>query len=230
MLGLASVPAEETDQVVAIYADGASLEQMERYAQDERIEGLTTNPSLMRRAGITNYRDFARTVLDMIGQKPVSFEVLADDFYTMERQAREIAEWGPNVWVKIPITNSRGESSAPLIRQIADLQLNITAVMTIKQWESIRPHALGHHIVSVFCGRIMDTLQDPMEIIGASSRLLWASAREIYNVKQAADFGYDIITLTPELIAKLDLRDKDLTAYSLETVRQFHSDGKGIAF
>ncbi len=216
--------------MVAIYADGASLDQMERFAKDERIAGFTTNPSLMKKAGITNYQNFAKAVLSLIDGKPVSFEVLADDFYSMERQARELADWGPNVWVKIPITNSRGESSVDLIKRIADLQLNITAVMTIKQWESLRHHVLAHHIVSVFVGRITDTLQDPPTILGAHCRLLWASARELYNLKQAADYGYDIITLTPDLISKLDLRGKDLTAYSLETVRQFHSDGKGIAF
>lgn len=216
--------------MVAIYADGASLEQMERFAKDKRISGFTTNPSLMRKAGITDYSTFAREVQSLIGGKPVSFEVLADDFYAMERQAREIAEWGPNVWVKVPITNSRGEPSVDLVKRIADLQLNITAVMTLKQWEPMRQHVLPHHILSVFCGRIMDTQREPPAIIGANCRLLWASAREIYNVVQANDYGYDIITLTPELIAKLDLRDKDLTAYSLETVRQFHADGKGISF
>lgn len=227
---VASIASEKADEMVAIYADGASLDQMERFSKDDRIAGFTTNPSLMRKAGITNYKQFAKAVLALIGDKPVSFEVLADESYAMELQARELSDWGPNVWVKVPITNSRGESSIDLIRRIADLQINITAVMTIKQWESLRSHVLPHHIVSIFCGRIMDTLKEPPAIIGANCRLLWASAREIYNVMQATDYGYDIITLTPELISKLDLRDKDLTAYSLETVRMFHADGKGIAF
>ncbi len=213
---------------MVIYADGAGLDLMKTYAAEPRIAGFTTNPSLMRKAGIRNYREFAKQVLDIVDGKPVSFEVLADDFYGMERQAREISDWGPNVWVKVPITNSRGEASVDLIRQIADLQLNITAVMTLKQWEPLRAHVLPHHILSVFCGRIMDTQHEPPAIIGAHCRLLWASAREIYNLVQAKDYGYDIITLTPDLIAKLDLRDKDLTKYSLETVKMFHEDGKGI--
>lgn len=217
--------------MVAIYADGAGLAQMKAYAVDPMIQGFTTNPSLMRKAGITNYRDFADTVLGLIGKKPVSFEVLADDWLTMELQAREIAEWGENVWVKVPITNTRGESSVELIKALGDLNLNITAVMTDKQYLGVQPHLRPNHIVSVFAGRIMDTgVEPPRYERSGSFRVLWASAREVYSVVLAEICGYDIITLTPELISKLDLFGKDLTSYSLDTVRQFHSDGKGIEF
>ncbi len=217
--------------MTAIYADGASLAQLRIYAEDPRIEGFTTNPSLMKSAAITDYRTFADAVLGLIGDKPVSFEVLADDFPTMERQAREIASWGENVYVKLPITNTRGESIVPLLDALGDLNLNITAVMTERQLIDLGDWVRPNHIVSVFAGRIMDTGKLPPTFRpGGSCRVLWASAREVYHVHMAEDYGYDIITLTPELIAKLDLRGKDLTAYSLETVKQFHSDGKGIEF
>jgi len=216
---------------VEIYADCATLEQITQYAADPRISGLTTNPSLMKKAGITDYRSFAKTVLGIVGDKPVSFEVLADDFRTMEAQAREIASWGPNVYVKLPVTNTRGESIVPVLDVLADLNLNITALMTAEQLNELGPWLAPPHIVSVFAGRIMDTGKLPPEILPERpSRTLWASAREVYHVHMAEELGYDIITLTPDLIAKLDLRGKDLTEYSLDTVRQFHADGKGIAF
>lgn len=217
--------------MVALYADCANLEQMERYASHPLITGLTTNPTIMRKAGITNYRSFAKTVMGIVGVKPVSFEVLADDHLTMERQAREIASWGANATVKIPITNTLGESSAPLIERIAGLYLNVTAVMTVEQIQGVLPHLRPHHILSVFVGRIMDTGAAPPRVLGDYSfRVLWASAREVYHVKMAEEYGYDIITLTPDLIEKLPLFGKDLTQYSLDTVRQFHADGQGIAF
>lgn len=216
--------------MVELYADGAGLAQMRAYAADKRIAGFTTNPSLMRKAGITQYRSFAEAVLKAVGEKPVSFEVLADDWATMEAQAREIASWGENVYVKIPITNTKGESSAELIRSLGSMNLNITAVMTVAQYEAVKPHLLWHHILSVFAGRIMDTGEDVPIIHNAPCRVLWASTRQVYSIRDADVMGYDIITLTPDLIAKLDLSGKDLTAYSLETVRQFHEDGKGIEF
>lgn len=217
--------------MVSIYADCATLADIERHAEDERIAGLTTNPSLMRKAGITDYRAFAKRVMQLVRGKPVSFEVLADDHDAMERQAREIASWGANATVKIPITNTRGESSAPLIERLADLYLNVTAVFTEAQIEGVVSVMRPHHLLSVFAGRIMDTGRNP-PVVGCeySFRTLWASAREVYHVVMAENYGYDIITLTPDLIAKLPLRGKDLTAYSLETVRMFHDDGKGIAF
>lgn len=214
--------------MVAIYADGAGVDQMRAYAADPRIQGFTTNPSLMRAAGITNYRDFAKAVLDVVRGKPVSFEVLADDFYGMEKQAREIASWGPNVYVKLPITNTRGESITPLIGALGELNLNITAVMTEDQLLGISHRLLPHHIVSIFAGRIMDTGVEPPRFTGSGYKLLWASAREVYSVQQAAEYGYDIITLTPALLAKLDLHRKNLAQYSLETVQQFQKDAEGI--
>lgn len=217
--------------MVAIYADGASLAQMELWSLDERIKGFTTNPSLMRKAGITDYRAYAQAVLARVKEKPVSFEVLADDFPTIEKQAREIASWAPNVYVKLPVTNTNGESILPLVKELGNLNLNVTAVMTPQQLDAVCPWLQPHHILSVFCGRIMDTGRLPMAFKpGDSFKALWASAREMFNIVQAERFGYDIITLTPELIAKLDLRGKDLMAYSLETVRQFCADGKGISF
>lgn len=216
--------------MVALYADGASLAQMELYSLDERIKGFTTNPSLMRKQGIQDYRSYARSVLARVKEKPVSFEVLADDFPTMEKQAREIASWASNVYVKIPITNTRGESSVPLIRELGDLNLNVTAVMTAQQLNEVCPWLQPHHILSVFCGRIMDTGRLPMGFKpGDSFKALWASAREMFNIVQAERFGYDIITLTPDLLAKIDMRGKPLTQYSLETVQQFYRDGQGIA-
>lgn len=216
--------------MVAVYLDAADLKDLERYAKDERIKGITTNPSLMKKAGIRDYREFARTVLNAAGDKPVSFEVLADDFRTMGIQAREIASWGPNVYVKLPITNTRGESIASTVEALGDLNLNITAVMTVQQVGAIYKHLRSHHIVSVFAGRIMDTGKLPDIPLIRPAKLLWASAREVFHVRLAEGQGYDIITLTPDLIAKLDLRGRDLTEYSLATVRQFHEDGKGIDF
>ena len=215
--------------MVKIYCDGAGFGRLEEYAEDPRIEGFTTNPSLMRKAGINDYRAFARTVLLMVKGKPVSFEVVADEWAEMERQACEIQSWGPNVWVKIPITNTRGESSKALIEKLADLNLNITAVMTLGQVDEVWPILRSNHILSVFNGRITDTGVPPMafKMRGAAQRL-WASARSVYDYYQAEAHGFDIITLTPDLIAKLALGGKSLAEYSLETVRMFHEDGKGL--
>jgi transaldolase len=226
---------------MVIYADGAGIKQMHVYAKDERISGFTTNPSLMKQQGISNYRTFAAWVIDTIGNKPVSFEVLGDDFDEMERQALQIAEWGSKVYVKIPITNSRGESTAAVIRRLSreGVNVNVTAVMTAFQAGiAVANMTMPGGIISVFAGRIADAGVDPEPVIMACAviakarrqRVLWASTREVFNVVQAERSGADIITLSPELISKLDQRGRDLTAYSLETVRQFHSDGKGIAF
>lgn len=217
---------------MVIYCDGADLATMAKYAADPLIEGFTTNPSLMRKAGITRYRDFAKTVLSIVGDKPVSFEVLSDDWDEMERQAEEIASWGENVWAKVPITNTKGESSIHLIDKLQDLNLNITAVFTTDQLDALQTVDRAHHIISVFCGRIMDTGAAPPALWGRGfkAKLLWASTREVDSVRIAESLGYDIITLTQDLIAKLPLRGRDLVEYSLETVRQFHEDGKEIIF
>jgi transaldolase len=225
---------------MVIYADGAGLAQMRVYAKDPQIAGFTTNPSLMRQAGISDYRHFADAVLGLVGHKPVSFEVLADDMDAMEAQALEIAGWGENVIVKVPIVNSKGEGTGRVIRHLTSngVRVNVTAVMTVLQAALVLQDILEpSSIISIFAGRIADTGVDPEPIVTACAglakgraRILWASAREAFNVVQAERCGAEIITLMPELIAKLNLRGKDLNTYSLETARQFHSDGMGITF
>ena len=220
--------------MVRLFVDTSDVVQLHRWARDMRIGGVTTNPSLMRKAGIKSYRNFASIVLGMASGKPVSFEVLSDEFDEMERQARELASWSENVYVKIPISNTRGESSIPLIKKLRDLHLNITAVMTIVQLEALRGLLDQSHILSVFAGRIADTGRDPSYMMRFARRghaqLLWASTREVLNVSQAEECGCDIITLTPDLLSKLDLHGKNLSEYSLDTVKMFHEDGKGIEF
>ena len=220
-----------------IYADGADLKSMEALTRDERIAGWTTNPSLMKKAGIYDYPSFAFAVLKIAAGKPVSFEVFADDFKTMEKQALEIASWGQNVYVKIPVTNTAGNPAYELIWRLSkSIKVNVTAVMTPDQARLAIDSLRGGGIVSVFAGRIADTGRDPARImrsakakIGKSgTQLLWASAREVYNVRQAEECGCDIITLSPELIGKLAGFDRDLAEYSLETVRQFHRDAAGF--
>jgi len=226
--------------MVAVYCDGADLGSMAAYVSDPRINGFTTNPSLMKRAKIEDYRSYAKAVLGTVAKKPVSFEVLADTPEEMAQQAMEIASWGSNVYVKVPITDTKGALLTALIKKLSDegLKLNVTAVMT---YEQIMAATLalkhGDHILSIFAGRIADTGRDPSSFIryakGFSypgTKILWASAREIYNVIQAELAGADIITLTPELLGKLAMRGKDLHDYSLETVQQFYADGRGIAF
>lgn len=218
--------------MVKLFIDTSDVIQLQKWLRDARIVGATTNPALMKKSGIKSYRNFALLVLGIANGKSVSFEVLADEFDEMEAQARELASWGENVYVKIPITNTRGDSSIPLIEKLRDLRLNITAVMTVLQIEELRGLLGQHHILSVFAGRIADTGRDPAYMMRFARRgiaqVLWASAREILNVSHAEECGCDIITLTPELIAKLDLHGKSLAEYSLETVRMFHEDGKGI--
>jgi transaldolase len=217
---------------VKIYLDTADIALLQKYALDNRVAGITTNPALMKKVGVTSYHNFGRIVLGLANGKPVSFEVIADDFDEMERQARTLASWSDNVFVKIPITNTKGESTIPLIKKLEDLHLNITAVMTLMQIEALQPVLGPRHIMSVFAGRIADTGRDPMHIMRkarlSNAKLLWASAREVLNVYQAEECGCDIITLTPELIGKLELHGKSLSDYSLETVKMFHNDGKGL--
>jgi len=218
--------------VVKIYLDSGSLEDIRRYGS--KVEGFTTNPSLMKAAGITNYLSFAEKALYAAADKPISMEVISDDFHAMEKQARALASLGNSVIVKIPVTNTKGESCIPLIKDLRDVRLNITAVMTREQIDALGEVDSQLNIVSIFAGRIADTGRDPewtmlhaKGVIKKSLRL-WASAREILNVSQAEECGCDIITLGPSLINKLDLHGKPLAEYSLETVRQFHEDGKGI--
>lgn len=225
--------------MVAIYCDTADLAAMSKYAPDLNVSGVTvsgftTNPSWLKKSGITNYRKFADAALKIASGKPVSFEVFADDFGEMERQAREIAGWG-KVHVKIPITNCSGESSHPVIISLkrSRIDLNVTAVFTLEQVARVRIYLTDNDILSVFAGRIADTGRDPEQTMifarsVVSAKLLWASAREPFNVAQADRCGCDIITLTPDLIDKLAMFGRDLSEYSLETVRQFKRDSEGL--
>ena len=207
------------------------------------IQGFTTNPTLMRKAGITDYENFAHQVLAAIPDRPISFEVFSDDFEEMERQAMKIASWGDNVYVKIPVTNTLGESSAPLIGHLAQqgVKLNVTAVMTLHQVREISKVMRGcpAGYISVFAGRIADTGRDPVPVMRdavevlAGCRdleLIWASPRELLNILQAESVGCHILTATGELLNKLPLIGKDLDEYSLETVKMFRSDALQAGF
>ncbi|MDB6157391.1 MAG: transaldolase [Gammaproteobacteria bacterium] len=228
---------------VRIFADGADRAGMLELHARPYIKGLTTNPTLMRKAGVANYRAFARDVLAAIRDKPVSFEVLADDFESMERQAREIASWADNVYVKIPVTNTQRESSRALIKRLADYQvkLNVTAITTLEQIRDILPalNPATPSFVSVFAGRIADTGMDPLPVMARAARLLsenpaaelmWASSRELLNIFQADSVGCAVITVTRDILDKLTLIGYDLTEYSLDTVKMFRDDAQVAGF
>ncbi len=222
---------------VKIFADGANLQAILELANHPRIAGFTTNPTLMRQAGVGDYEGFARKLLEHITNRPVSFEVFADEHHEMVRQARLIASWGSNVYVKIPVTDTRGKSTAAVVRELADsgVHLNVTALMTLAQVEAVTSTLAGgpRAVISVFAGRVADTGTDPVPLMRAALEamapyseleLLWASPREILNVRQADDLGVHIITVTHDLLKKLPLLGRDLDAFSLETVRMFHND------
>ncbi len=228
---------------VKIFADGADKAGMlEMYAKPY-IRGLTTNPSLMRKAGVADYRAFAKEILAEIRDKPLSLEVFSDDFAEMERQAMEIAGWGDNVYVKIPVTNTRRENSGALIGRLADrkVKLNVTGVMTLIQVRDVLT-VLNHEVpsyVSVFAGRIADTGRDPVPLMAAAVKLLkvnpraeliWASPRELLNIFQADTIGCQVITVTNDLLKKLPLIGHDLDDYSLDTVRMFYDDAVASGF
>lgn len=228
---------------VQVFADGADLDSMLALYRNPLIKGFTTNPTLMRKAGITDYPKFARAVLAAIPDRPISFEVFADEFNQMEEQAREIASWGGRVNVKIPITNTRGESSAPLVRRLAraGVSLNVTALMTLKQVQEIVPclESGPPSYVSVFAGRIADTGRDPVPMMAESVRILrnfsniqliWASPRELLNVFQADEIGCHVITVTHDVLNKLRLVGRDLNDYSLDTVKMFFTDAQSAGF
>ena len=228
---------------VKIYADGADLEGMVALAERRDIAGFTTNPTLMRKSGITDYEGFAHKVLEAITDRPISFEVFADDAENMLRQARLIASWGPNVYVKVPVTNTGREKCTDVIRTLTGdgVQLNVTALMTVAQVEEVTGALAGTRgaIVSVFAGRIADTGRDPIPLMTeslaitspvANVELLWASPREILNVRQADDIGVDIITITHDMLAKLGLFGKSLDDFSLETVQMFFNDAQAAGF
>jgi len=229
---------------IKIFADGASVTSMLEAARDPRISGFTTNPTLMRKAGVADYRAFAREVLAGIRDKPISFEVFADDVAGMRRQAREIAAWADNVYVKVPVTNTRGAPSTDLIRELAagGVKLNVTALCTLDQVREVAGALAGGapSVISVFAGRIADTGRDPIPLmrealsicrdVNRRIELLWASPREVLNIVQAAEIGCDIITVTSDLLAKLPLIGKPLDAFSLETVQMFHRDADAAGY
>jgi transaldolase len=231
------------DLNVKIFADGAEKAGMlEMYAKPY-IKGFTTNPTLMHKVGLTDYRAFARDIVSVIPDRPISFEVFSDEFQEMERQAREIATWGNNVYVKIPVTNTRREPAYDLVRRLANegVKLNITAIMTIDQVRNVVDAVKdgAPSCVSVFAGRIADTGRDPVPIMtecvdilkaAPQSELIWASPRELLNIIQADAIGCHIITVTNDILKKLPLIGKDLADYSLDTVKMFYDDGRKAGF
>jgi transaldolase len=231
------------DLKVKIFADGADRGGMLELYSNPMIKGFTTNPTLMRAAGIADYEAFARDIVRAIPDRPISLEVFSDDFAEMEQQARRIKSWGENVYVKIPVTNTRGESSVPLIRSLAEAKVkqNVTALMTLAQVRDVA-EALRHGppaCVSVFAGRVADTGRDPVPLMAAAVEMLapypqleliWASPRELLNIFQADAIGCQIITVTHDLLRKLALVGKDLDEYSLDTVKMFRNDAVKAGF
>lgn len=229
---------------VKLFADGADVAAIQALAARPEIQGFTTNPTLMHKAGIRDYRRFAHEVLAVVGKKPISFEVFADDFPEMDRQAREIATWGPSVYVKIPVTDTRGRSTVDLVRRLSHdgVQINVTAVLTVQQVAASAAALAGGapSLVSVFAGRIADTGRDPMPIVAESveclastapaAEVIWASPRELLNIFQADAVGCHIITLTADILRKWPMVGRDLAALSLETVRMFRDDAVKAGF
>jgi transaldolase len=228
---------------VKIFADCADLDGILAFAEDERISGFTTNPTLMWKAGLTDYRAFAQRLLERITKQPISFEVFADSPEEVRRQARLIASWGDNVYVKIPVTTTTGEAMAPLVRELSEsgIKVNVTAVFTAAQVElltaAVKDGAPSY--LSVFAGRIADAGIDPQPIMARAvdilvdaprAELIWASSREILNIVQAHQVGCHIITITHDLLAKLDSLGKDLDQFSLETVQMFRRDALAAGF
>ncbi|CAN7474801.1 transaldolase [Caballeronia sp. LjRoot34] len=234
----------KVDQLkVKIFADGADKSGMLEMYDKSFIKGLTTNPTLMKKVGITDYKAFCKDILSSINDKPLSFEVFSDDFADMERQAMEIASWGENVYVKIPVTNTKRETCYALVKKLVaqKVKLNVTAIMTLTQVRdvvaSLDPNVPSY--VSVFAGRIADTGRDPVPLmlaaveqlkVAPAAELIWASPRELLNIFQADAIGCQIITVTNDILKKLSLVDYDLDEYSLDTVKMFHSDAVAAGF
>jgi transaldolase len=231
------------DLKVKIFADGANISDITEMNKNPVIKGMTTNPTLMRKAGITNYKNFALDVLSIVHNKPISFEVFSDEFEEMERQAKEIASWAENVYVKIPITNSKGFPTYELIKRLTrqGIKVNVTAIFTIEQVEKVK-ECLEPGIpscVSVFAGRIADTGRNPIPIMEHSlnvlksltlTELIWASPRELLNIFQADQIGCHIITATSDILNKIKLIGYNLENYSLDTVKMFYDDAKSSKF
>lgn len=229
---------------IKIFADGAESAAMRDLARKPFIKGFTTNPTLMRKGGVSDYAAFAKEVLAAIPDKPISFEVFSDNFTEMERQAKLIASWGKNVYVKIPITNTKGESSLPLVKRLASngIKVNVTAILTLSQVKGTAKVLLPDtpSVVSVFAGRIADTGRDPVPVMreakkllarNKKSELLWASTREVFNIVQAEEAGCRIITVPNDILKKLDkLFGYDLAELSLDTVKMFYEDGRQAGY
>ena len=228
---------------VKIFADGAEKAPMLKLYANPQIQGFTTNPTLMRKAGITDYEAFARDIVAAIPDRPISLEVFADEFDEMERQAERIATWGENIYVKIPVTNTRGESSCPLVKRLAarGVKQNVTALMTLEQVREVTDALCAGPAanISVFAGRVADTGVDPLPMMRAALEimrpypqleLIWASPRELLNIVQASEIGCHIITVTSDILNKLPLIGKDLGEYSLDTVKMFRNDALASGF
>ena len=228
---------------VKIFADGATKGGILEMYQKAYIKGFTTNPTLMRKAGISDYRGFARDILAAIPDRPFSFEVFSDEFGEMEQQALEITTWGRQVYVKIPVTNTRGETACPLVRRLSQVgvKLNVTALMTLAQVRQVAEALAGGapSYISVFAGRIADTGRDPVPLMAAAvqmledlpnAELIWASPRELLNIFHADTVGCHIITVTNDILKKLDLVGKDLDEFSLDTVKMFRRDALEAGF
>lgn len=224
---------------VQIFADGADKASMLELARQPYIKGFTTNPTLMRKAGVKDYESFAREILEHITDRPISFEVFADDEVEMERQAHKIAGWAENVYVKIPVTNTRGLSMCKLMRRLTGdgIQINATALLALDQVRDVTDALRGGApaYISVFAGRVADTGRDPVPLMKESlaimkaapnTQLVWASPRELLNIIQADEIGCHIITVTSDVLKKVDLIGKDLNEFSLETVRMFYDDAE----
>jgi len=237
------MPFDVTSLQVKIFADGADRDAILELYKNPLVKGFTTNPTLMRKAGVADYQSFAKDILGTIKDRPISFEVFSDEFAEMETQALKIAGWGDNVYVKIPVTNTRGESAAPVMARLAKrgVKVNATALLTLAQVRTVAESLAGGppSVVSVFAGRIADTGVDPLPIIKGSLDLLaahpnieliWASPREVFNVVQADAAGCHIITITGDLLNKLPMLGRDLTGLSLDTVKMFHRDAAAAGF
>jgi transaldolase len=228
---------------VKVFADGADKARMLELYANPAVTGFTTNPTLMRQAGVTDYEAFAHDILRAIPDRPISFEVFSDDFAEMERQAVKIAGWGANVFAKIPVTNTKGESAGPLIRRLVQqgVQLNVTAILTLAQIDEVVSVLKGtrHSYVSVFAGRIADTGRDPLPFMqhavaacnaAGGMEVIWASCRELLNIWQADEIGCHVITVPADIVKKLGNVGRDLTEYSLDTVQIFYRDGGAAGF
>ena len=234
---------DKSELTIKLYADGADIDSMIEMNKKSYISGFTTNPTLMKKAGVNNYVDFATNACKKITDKPISFEVFSDDFEIMEKEAQKLSQFGKNIFVKIPITNAVGISSIPLIKKLSDqgIKVNVTAILTLdqvkKSVDALNENTGG--IISVFAGRIADAGVDPKPIMRETVRLtkekrnievLWASCREVYSIIEAQECGVDIITVTNDLLKKMDNFGKELEQFSLETVNMFANDAKFLGF